>query len=582
MTSTETATAEMDEESPDLDGFVRSKTFSRVTGTELWKATRAGDPAAGLVFKVRAVMTVILLAANITTLAVVLTYNSDRGTPASTSASIVSSIVSSAPFSSFNVAQYNGGRRNTLKTTVESAYGTALGIFDVTTQKYLTGSSLTSLATAGVGNTVVTFTAIVPTAIQDRVQTAQSAITTQSLQATIQAQILASGVNIAAPTVAGIGPAPTPTTAYPQITTLDVGAYVGRWTEVYGNAGFLSRFGDNKCITADYSLVPGRTDAISLVNTNQATATGANSHTNGFATQSPDAGAPGSFVVVQGNPGVIDRGQQGRPAPTEPAAYTTANYVIMALGPVVNGFYDYALITNGPGQTFLSVLARDPSVFKAKYEASVLASLRSWGFTTSGNSPVAINQTGCRYAVLYPKVPALNASLYLGRWYSAYGNAGFLDRFGNNKCNTADYSAVTNRTDAIALVNTEVPKAGGASESTNGFATQSPDITLPGDFYVVQGFVNSSTLPPPTVPAVYNQTKANYIIMALGPQTAGTNLYEYALITSPGETFLSVIVRNLSVFKAKYEASVLLNLKNWGFTTTTNSPVAIDQTGCTY
>ena len=152
-------------------------------------------------------------------------------------------------------------------------------------------------------------------------------------------------------------------------------------------------FDGTKCAIADYGVVPGRCDAISLTNSSQnKTAASAPAYygTQGFATQSPNA--PGDFVVAQSNPGF-------RPAPTEPPVYISANYVIMELGPVVDGKYDYSLITDGNTQGVF-VLARDKSRFAEKYEQDVLKKLASWGFTGAGE-PSVTSQENCTY----PPVP---------------------------------------------------------------------------------------------------------------------------------------------------------------------------------
>ena len=57
-----------------------------------------------------------------------------------------------------------------------------------------------------------------------------------------------------------------------------------------------------------------------------------------------------------------------------------ASYFIILLGPVVNGYYQYAVVSDVTG-IFLYILARDPAAFKTTYEADVLAQVKALGFT---------------------------------------------------------------------------------------------------------------------------------------------------------------------------------------------------------
>jgi len=171
-----------------------------------------------------------------------------------------------------------------------------------------------------------------------------------------------------------------PPTSNTYVEVLDTPAYLGRWYNAFVNN---VRF-TGSCITADYGVVADHSDAISLVNMGKYTSfgNGTTSRTDGFAVQSPDASEPGYFDVKQGP------GPDG-PAPSQPQTYDMANYLIMELGPKVEGLYDYALITSPEGILF--VIARDMDRFAEDYETDVLEKLAKWGFT----GVVATPQAGC-------------------------------------------------------------------------------------------------------------------------------------------------------------------------------------------
>lgn len=170
------------------------------------------------------------------------------------------------------------------------------------------------------------------------------------------------------------------TSSHPTITSLDKPAYLGRWYNVFVNN---VRF-KGSCITANYAAVDSNSDAISLINRGKYTSfgNGTSSRTDGFAVQSPNASQPGYFNVLQGP------GPDG-PPPSKPQPYSTANYIIMELGPIVDGLYDYSLITGGKGELF--VIARDMDRFADKYQRVVLEKVARWGF----NNVVATPQASC-------------------------------------------------------------------------------------------------------------------------------------------------------------------------------------------
>ena len=71
---------------------------------------------------------------------------------------------------------------------------------------------------------------------------------------------------------------------------------------------------------------------------------------------------------------------------------------IIGLGPVnsASGQYDWATVSDSSLNS-LYVLARDVDQFAAIYEADVLATLATQGFTRFLNKPRATNQQDCGY-----------------------------------------------------------------------------------------------------------------------------------------------------------------------------------------
>jgi lipocalin len=73
-----------------------------------------------------------------------------------------------------------------------------------------------------------------------------------------------------------------------------------------------------------------------------------------------------------------------------------APYTIFSLGPVINGLYDWALVSD-PDEISLFVLARNVTEFVSNYETAVLQRLNGLGFNQWWNTPIPTLQTGCTY-----------------------------------------------------------------------------------------------------------------------------------------------------------------------------------------
>lgn len=73
-----------------------------------------------------------------------------------------------------------------------------------------------------------------------------------------------------------------------------------------------------------------------------------------------------------------------------------APYWVVELGPVVDGKYDYAIVSDN-FSAFLFVLARNPDSFRTKYQADVLSHLTDMGFTGISKPIETYQKSDCVY-----------------------------------------------------------------------------------------------------------------------------------------------------------------------------------------
>jgi lipocalin len=161
------------------------------------------------------------------------------------------------------------------------------------------------------------------------------------------------------------------------VSALDIPAYMGLWYQMYGNKFVFSTTSDKNptCATQTLTL---KSDGKIAAHNFELNDKGEVSQIDGYAYQ-PDATKPGELKLH------IDSVPVDGP------------YYIYSLGPIVNGLYEYAVVSD-PFLVSLFILARDPVVFKEKYEADVLALVTSMGFTSSLSKPIAIPQgSQCPY-----------------------------------------------------------------------------------------------------------------------------------------------------------------------------------------
>merc|ERR1712194_437010 len=145
-----------------------------------------------------------------------------------------------------------------------------------------------------------------------------------------------------------------------------------------GTVKYTFQVGAN-CVTADYGPVAGRSDEITVANIVRPL--GKKVMVTGYAVADPTQA--GVYDVVLGAPG---HGAD----PSKPKPFSSANYVVAGLGPLVHGKYDFAIQS-------LYILTRDADRFEQQYEADVLKTVEQMGFTSLLNKPLKTSQKGCTY-----------------------------------------------------------------------------------------------------------------------------------------------------------------------------------------
>jgi apolipoprotein D and lipocalin family protein len=160
------------------------------------------------------------------------------------------------------------------------------------------------------------------------------------------------------------------------VASLNINQYVGTWYQVYGDRFVMSTFErGGRCITANYELVGANNIS---VHNSQLDANGNVQEIFGYA-----------YISDQNKPGQLTVNLDG---------HGNAPYWIYELGPVVNGLYDYAIVSD-PTKTSLFVLTRDVNHFYDQYENLVLQNLRALKFSGLRNKPVKTDQTNCHYTI---------------------------------------------------------------------------------------------------------------------------------------------------------------------------------------
>jgi apolipoprotein D and lipocalin family protein len=158
---------------------------------------------------------------------------------------------------------------------------------------------------------------------------------------------------------------------YKAVDDLNVDQYLGKWYEVYGDKidNFFQK--NAKCSTANYGLLENKN--ISVLN-KQIDQNGHIDSITGVAFYKE--GDCCGYLTV------------------ELKDLSPAPYWVIELGPVVNNYYDYAIVSDDKALS-LFVLCRNVTEFFTLYNDIVLESLKEFGFTKSWNSPQIMDQTNC-------------------------------------------------------------------------------------------------------------------------------------------------------------------------------------------
>ena len=158
---------------------------------------------------------------------------------------------------------------------------------------------------------------------------------------------------------------------YKAVDDLDVEQYLGKWYQVYGDKinNFFQK--NARCSSANYGLLENKN--ISVLN-EQISEDGTIDSISGVAFYKE--GDCCGYLTV------------------ELKDLSPAPYWVLELGPVVNDYYDYAIVSDDKALS-LFVLCRNVSEFFATYNDIVLASLKEFGFTKPWNSPKLMDQNDC-------------------------------------------------------------------------------------------------------------------------------------------------------------------------------------------
>jgi lipocalin len=165
------------------------------------------------------------------------------------------------------------------------------------------------------------------------------------------------------------------------VSTLSIPAYIGKWFQVYASPFVNITFEKNTyCDTAHYTLNSNGTVHV-LNGARNGGPQGSEYAIEGFAAH--EAGKPaGQFGVT-----LFGHGAPPFAAP----------YWIYATGPIVNGQYQYAIVSDGL-KASLFVLVRSVEAFHTTYQGEIDTLLNNLGFNTIFNKPLPTYQgSDCEY-----------------------------------------------------------------------------------------------------------------------------------------------------------------------------------------
>ena len=161
---------------------------------------------------------------------------------------------------------------------------------------------------------------------------------------------------------------------YGFVEELDLEKYQGTWYEVYDNLFDETFQKGGSCVRADYTLNSEGTIDVLNREVNK---------------RNQIEEIIGKAYYEEGHSGgelTVDLEDTPFPAP----------YWVVELGPIVDDFYDYAIVSDN-NQVSLFVLARDVNNFLELYDTQVLESINDMGFSKFYNKPKLVNQSYCPF-----------------------------------------------------------------------------------------------------------------------------------------------------------------------------------------
>lgn len=163
------------------------------------------------------------------------------------------------------------------------------------------------------------------------------------------------------------------------VVTLDLEKYSGRWYQVYGNKydQLFEKYAS--CITADYGLNADST--VSVLNSQYEQKNGIQ-QIEGYAYYGSDNNNPITY------PGELMVHLNG--------VNHDAPYWVYNLGPEVNEYYDWAIVSDQL-KLSLFVLARNVESFYENYNDEVLSILNSNNFISKSSDLVQVSHKNCSY-----------------------------------------------------------------------------------------------------------------------------------------------------------------------------------------
>lgn len=159
-------------------------------------------------------------------------------------------------------------------------------------------------------------------------------------------------------------------TDYKAVEELDLTKYVGKWYQVYEDRFNHLFQGDGTCATAEYTL---NNNTVSVLN-QQLNRNGKYDSITGSAYYKDGDCCGYLTVILEGTP--------------------EAPYWVLGLGPLVDGYYDYSIVSDNKALS-LFVLARDVERYYKLYDDNVLNILNDFGFNKKYNTPMIMDQSKC-------------------------------------------------------------------------------------------------------------------------------------------------------------------------------------------